>query len=272
MKNRFAALTALSLAGGAACIALPAHAQQQDTAQAKQQQQQQTEGQGVRQPAADQAGQQQQSQGQPAEQQDQAQTGQQQAGQQLQDTLVATVDDVEVRQSDVMDAISALPPRIQQTPPQMLIPAVIDQLVLRTLILEQARAENLQEDPEVIRLVESGTAAAEDQALVQVWVQRELDERVTATDVEKAFAELKATDPEMTQTLDEARPQVEQALQRQAMAEVSTELRDAADVIYYGPAGEPLDIQPPGQTENQGQTGEQGQTGGQGQGSGQGQQ
>lgn len=63
--------------------------------------------------------------------------------------LIAKVDDVEIRLADVVNAIQGLPPQIQQMPPQILLSVVVEQLLLRELILEQARSGNLQSDPEV---------------------------------------------------------------------------------------------------------------------------
>ena len=156
------------------------------------------------------------------------------------DRLVATVGDEEIRQSDVLAAIEVLPPRMQQTPPQMLLPAVVDQLVMRQLIVEEARAENLQDDPEVKEMVEADNADAMEQALVDVWLKRQLDERVTDADVDKAVEELKAQNPDMG---DEPTivPQVRQALQVQAMTDIGDELRKDAEITFYGPTGEPVD-------------------------------
>lgn len=156
------------------------------------------------------------------------------------DRVVAKVGEEEIRQSDVLTAIEGLPQGVQQTPPQMLLPAVVDQLIMRRLIVERARAEGLESDPEVQDLVEADTDSAIEQALVEVWLKRELDERVTDADVDKAVEELQATNPDMGDAPTVV-PQVRQALQVQAMTDISDELRGDAEITFYGPDGQPVD-------------------------------
>lgn len=156
------------------------------------------------------------------------------------DRLVATVGEEEIRQSDVLAAIEGLPAGVQQTPPQMLLPAVVDQLIMRRLIVDEARAAGLESDSEVQELVEADGESAMEQALVEVWLQRELDERVTDADVDKAVDELKATNPDMGDAPTVV-PQVRQALQVQAMTDIGDELRQDAEITFFGPDGQPVD-------------------------------
>ena len=69
--------------------------------------------------------------------------------------LVATVGGAEIRGSDVLTVIGMLPPQLQSQSPDMLVPIALEQLIMRELILEQARRQNLAEDPEVVSLVRS---------------------------------------------------------------------------------------------------------------------
>ncbi|HUF56033.1 MAG TPA: hypothetical protein VMM55_05665 [Thermohalobaculum sp.] len=161
-------------------------------------------------------------------------------GQEQSDGLVATVGDTEIRQSDVLVAIEGLPQGVQQTPPQMLLPAVVDQLIMRRLIVEEARAEGLESDSEVQELAEADSDSAMEQALVEVWLKRELEERVTEPDVDKAVEELQATNPDVGDAPTIV-PQVRQALQVQAMTDISDELRQDAEITFYGPDGQPVD-------------------------------
>jgi hypothetical protein len=154
--------------------------------------------------------------------------------------LIATVNDAEIRQADVVSAIQGLPPQIQQMPPQMLLPVVVDQLLLRELILEEANAENLQADPEVTAALEPQNQALQDQAMVNVWLERELDERVTDEAVTQAFEKAKAVSPSPDVTLEQVRPQIEEALRQQAVREISAELRQDAQIVFYDPTGNPL--------------------------------
>ncbi len=163
------------------------------------------------------------------------------------DTLIAKVGDAEIRGRDVTEAISSLPPQVRQQAGEQLVPMAVDQLVTRQLILQEARADNLSEDEEVTTLAETADASvadedAREQAMIQVWLKRELDERVSEDDVTALYDQLKAANPDaQVPPLDQVRPQVEQRARQMAFAEVRTELQKDADVTFYGPDGEPLE-------------------------------
>ena len=198
----------------------------------------------------------------------QATTGQASGGQQGQgqgqgqnggsDVLIATVGDAEIRNSDLMRAIGALPPQLSGQPPEMLVPMALQQLVTRQAIVQQARSQGLAEDPQVQSLVEGATQAAEEDALVQVWLQRELANRVTPEAVEQAYAGLQAVaGNQPVPPLEQIRGQIQQSLAQQAMNEIQASLLSNAQVTLYGPDGQPLQQQ-------QGNAGGQGGNGGTG--------
>lgn len=175
----------------------------------------------------------------------QAQTGQQQSpdgsGPQP-DVLVATVGDEEIRSSEVMTVIGMLPEPLRAQQPDMLVPIALDQLILRELILQKAHSENLGEDPEVKQLVENQTATAEDDAIVQVWLQRELGERVTDQQVQQTYDRIasEAEEGGDVPPLESVRPQIEQQLRQQALGEIRASLNEDAKITFYGPEGEPI--------------------------------
>ena len=166
-------------------------------------------------------------------------SGQQAEGGQ-EDTLVATVGDAEIRGSDVLTVIGMLPPQMQSQPPQMLVPIALEQLILRELILEQARAANLAQDPEVIALVEGTAQGAEEDAMVQVWVDRELAGAVTDAEVERVYGTLQPQGQQPVPPMSELRPQIEQHLRQQAMQDIRDSLREGADIVFYDPSGQPV--------------------------------
>lgn len=173
------------------------------------------------------------------------------AGQNL---LIVTVGEAEIREADVMEALRNLPPQARQQPPQVLVPAVVNQLILRELVLEEARAAGLEEDPEVTAMVAGGGPEALEQALVRVWFERELADRVTEEDIQAAYEDMQQANPDMQQSLEEVRPQIQTMLQRQAAQTVGTELRQDAEVTFYDEAGNPVEMTP----DDQGQQGQQG--------------
>lgn len=156
------------------------------------------------------------------------------------DSLVATVGDAEIRGSDVMSVIGMLPPRLQSQAPQMLVPIALEQLILRELILEQAREQNLAGDPEVAVLVEGAAQEAEEDAMVQVWIDRQLAGAVTEEAVQRVYDTLQPQGTEAVPPVEQLRPQIEEHLRQQAMQEIQNRLRQDAEVVFYDPSGQPV--------------------------------
>lgn len=195
-------------------------------------------------------------QAQPSDDAGQAAAGEQDQG--ATDALIATIGEAEIRNSDVMQAIGALPPPLNAQPPEMLVPLALEQLFLREAVVQEARAQGLAEDPEVQSLVEGATRAAEEDALVQVWLQRELAGRVTPEAVEQAYAGLQAVAGDQpVPALEQIRPQIEQSLAQQAVNDIRASLLADAEITLYGPDGQPVDQQ----AGAGGQTGDAGQAG-----------
>ena len=171
------------------------------------------------------------------------------AGSQQEDSVVATVGDAEIRGSDVMTVIGMLPPQLQSQPPQMLVPMALEQLILRELILEEARGQSLADDPEVVALVENSTQTAEEDAMVQVWLDRQMANVVTDEAVQQVYEGAQAQGAQGLPPIEEVRPQIEQHLRQQAMQDIQMRLRQGADVVLYDPTGRPLEQQQNGSTQ-----------------------
>lgn len=155
------------------------------------------------------------------------------------DALVARLGDAEIRSSDVMRAMGQLPSPLNRQPPEMLAATAIQQLVLREAILQQAREADLAQDPEVQSRVAAATQAAEEDALLQVWLERELQTRVPSQAVDQAYAALQAITTGELPPLEQLRGEIEQNLRRQAMEEIQTSLLTGADITFFGPDGQP---------------------------------
>lgn len=174
--------------------------------------------------------------------------------------LVATVGGQEIRGSDLLTVIGTLPPQLRSQSPDMLIPIALEQLIMRELILERARSENLSQDPDVIALVTGATQTAEEDAMVQVWLDRELAKSVTDEAVQQSYDQAQQQGQQDLPPLADVRPQIEQHLRRQAAEELRTRLREGADIVLYDPAGQPIpDTQQGGQGSG---TGDQAQASG----------
>lgn len=181
--------------------------------------------------------------GQAQEAQTPGETGQAAGGEQASgdasDALVATLGGTEIRTSDLRRAIGTLPPPLSSQPPELVAAAALQQLLLREAILEQARSAGLAQDPEVQSLVTAATQGAEEDALVQVWLGRELAARVPAQSVDQAYAALGAITTGDLPPLEQVRPQIEENLRRQAIEELQATLLTGADITFYGPDGRP---------------------------------
>lgn len=105
--------------------------------------------------------------------------------------VVATVNGEEIRRDEVIDAIRRMPPQIQQMPPEILIPAIAEQLATSRLMAERGYAENLQDGEAVKQRV----AEAERSIVQDVWLEQAIDSRMTDESVAAAYAEYVAANP-----------------------------------------------------------------------------
>jgi peptidyl-prolyl cis-trans isomerase C len=91
------------------------------------------------------------------------------------DTVVARVDGQEIRLSDVRAAIAELPPELRGAPENVIFPLVVDQLVTQKSLINAARAEKLDQQPEVKARIDK----AVDQELQQALLRREIAPQLT---------------------------------------------------------------------------------------------
>lgn len=89
--------------------------------------------------------------------------------------VVAKVNGQEIRLSDVSDAAKGLPPQMQGMPPSVLYPMLLDQLVDRQALVDEARKVGLDKDP----AVQKQMAAASDRALQTALISKEVGPKVT---------------------------------------------------------------------------------------------
>ncbi|HEV7346331.1 MAG TPA: hypothetical protein VGN60_11950 [Devosia sp.] len=157
------------------------------------------------------------------------------------DTVVAEVDGTQILLSDVQTMITSLPPQLSQLPPEMVLSLALDQLVTMELILAEARSSGLETDPEVLGIVEAMDERFMDQALVQVWLSRQL--QLTDQQLQDAFAIYQEANPDTELTFEQARPQLEQAVRQQLATELAATLRQGADIIYFDATGNPVQQQ-----------------------------
>ena len=105
--------------------------------------------------------------------------------------VVATVNGDEIRRDEVIAAIRSMPAQFQQMPLEILIPAIAEQLAAGRLMAARGYAENLQDSDAVKQRV----AEAERNIIQEVWLQQEIDARMTDEVVETAYADFLAANP-----------------------------------------------------------------------------
>ncbi|NDW07959.1 peptidylprolyl isomerase [Jiella pacifica] len=111
------------------------------------------------------------------------------------DAVVATVNGQPILRSEVLDAISSLPPQYQQVPIEALISQMAEQIAAVRLVAEKAYEAGLQNDPEVQDRIKK-----EERRIVgDVWLQRELDRRMTDQAFQGAFEDYLANNPPQEQ-------------------------------------------------------------------------
>ncbi|MFB9971446.1 peptidylprolyl isomerase [Pseudoroseomonas cervicalis] len=103
------------------------------------------------------------------------QPGQGNAQAQRPNPVVARVDGAELRRSDIEAALSQLPGELRAAPPQMLFPLVLDQLIAQQALVNAARAQGLDKDPEV----QAAIRRAEEEQLQQALLRRAIAPALT---------------------------------------------------------------------------------------------
>jgi peptidyl-prolyl cis-trans isomerase C len=107
------------------------------------------------------------------------------------DPVVAKVNGAEIRRSEVTRTIASLPPQVQQMPPQMIFPAVIDQIINGKLVAEAGYKNNVQKDPEVAERLKR----SEERIVQELYLTREVQKRITAERLQEAYNQFKKENP-----------------------------------------------------------------------------
>ena len=101
------------------------------------------------------------------------------------DPVVAIVNGKTLHRSDVIASAQSLPPQYRSQI-DAYFPALVDRLIDMTLMAEEGRKENLQDDPEVKRMVTN----YEDQAMREVLLRRQLKDKLTDAALQAKYNEM----------------------------------------------------------------------------------
>lgn len=105
--------------------------------------------------------------------------------------VIATVDGEEIYLAEALQAIRALPPQVQQMPLEMILPVLAEQLAIGRVIQQRALDEGLQDDPEV----QERLARAEADIMQDVWMDRQVDARISDEALNEAYTRFVEDNP-----------------------------------------------------------------------------
>ena len=101
------------------------------------------------------------------------------------DPVVAIVNGKTLHRSDVIASAQSLPPQYRSQI-EAYFPALVDRLIDMTLMAEQGRKENLQNDPQVKSMV----SQYEDQAIREVLLRRQLKDKLDDAALKQKYEEM----------------------------------------------------------------------------------
>jgi peptidyl-prolyl cis-trans isomerase C len=110
------------------------------------------------------------------------------------DTVVAIVNGNKVTRADVIASAQSLPAEYQSKI-DAIFPALIDRLVDLTLLAEEGRKQNLQDDPEVKARIEQAT----DQVIQETLIRRHLKTMMTEDAIKARYEKFVAEQPAQTE-------------------------------------------------------------------------
>lgn len=101
------------------------------------------------------------------------------------DPIIATVNGVPVRLSELEVAQQSLPPQYRNMPLQAVFPALLDRIVDSKLVVQEGKKSKVTEDPAYKKRL----AFVEEQVLQDFWIQREIARKVTADKLRQRYEE-----------------------------------------------------------------------------------
>lgn len=107
--------------------------------------------------------------------------------------VVAKVGSQEITRLDVFNFIRELPDNLRSMPVEQLYPMALDQVINSRIVNEKVDQANLDTNPEVQKQL----AEAKEQIERNVFIQEELDKRVTDSKLQSAYEEYKKKLPEV---------------------------------------------------------------------------
>jgi peptidyl-prolyl cis-trans isomerase C len=101
------------------------------------------------------------------------------------DPVVATVNGVPVRLSELEVAQQSLPQQYRSMPLQAVFPALLDRIIDSKLVVQEGKKTKINDDPAFKKRL----AFVEEQVLQDFWIQREIARKVTAEKLRQRYEE-----------------------------------------------------------------------------------
>ncbi|WP_374384824.1 peptidylprolyl isomerase [Dongia sp.] len=105
--------------------------------------------------------------------------------------VVAKLNGTDITRQDIIDSASGLDPQIRNNIDQF-FPQLLDRFIFLKLVAEKGRADGLDKDPDVVKLVDENVRQIEDNAIRQVFFNKMIKDKVTDEAVDARFNELKS--------------------------------------------------------------------------------
>ncbi|MBL8832543.1 MAG: peptidylprolyl isomerase [Rhodospirillales bacterium] len=107
------------------------------------------------------------------------------------DPVVARVEGVAIRRSDILNFQRSLPPQLQTMPVEALFEPIVERLISQKLIAAQGRKDNLQNDPEV----KARMLQFEERVMQETVLNRMLEKRMTDAALRERYAAFQKDNP-----------------------------------------------------------------------------
>ncbi len=137
------------------------------------------------------------------------------------DPVVAKYKGQDVKRSQVLTFMQTLPANMRQIPFEELFPLALNQMINSEITAEKARNANLGDDPAVKQQV----AAAKENIVRNVFVQKEIEKGMTKEKLQAAYEEYKASYP----VIEERKARHIMVKDKNAAKDIIKKLKDGAD-------------------------------------------
>jgi len=111
------------------------------------------------------------------------------------DPVVAKIGAAVIHLSDVTATANTLPPQARQTPPEQLLPRVLDQMIDTVVLAQDARKRGVDKDP----IVERTLREVQERALVSAFLEKEVGPKIAEAAVKARFDQETVSQPPATE-------------------------------------------------------------------------